>query len=180
MDFCARRHAMSGFDLVVLVVIVLSTLFGFLRGLTRESLTVAAWIGALAAAYYGFGAARALAHQTIETGWLADGGALVLVFVVPLIVFKILGAVFADRVSEGWLGPLDHWLGATFGVLRGVLIVCIVYLGLGMVFGPGERPTWIEQGVLVPYVQNGAAWLAGLLPASAGVEPRDLMRGEGR
>lgn len=175
----ALHDSMSGFDLVVVAVIVLSTLFAFLRGLTRETLTVVAWIGALAVAYYGFGAARGLAHQTVETGWLADGGALVLVFVVPLIAFKILGAVFADRLSEGWLGPLDHWLGAIFGVLRGALIVCISYLGLGVVFGPTERPTWIEQGVLVPYVQDGAAWLASLLPASAGVEPRDLTRGEG-
>jgi membrane protein required for colicin V production len=170
---------MSGFDLVVLAVVVLSTLFALLRGLTRETLTVAAWIGALVVAYYGFGAARGLAHQTIETDWLADGGALILVFVVPLIVFKIIGAVFAERISHGWLGPLDLWLGAVFGVVRGVLIVCIVYLGLGVVFGPGERPTWIEQGVLVPYVQNGAAWLAGFLPAEAGIEPRDLARGEG-
>jgi membrane protein required for colicin V production len=171
---------MSGFDLVVLAVVVLSTLFALLRGLTRETLTVAAWIGALVVAYYGFGAARGLAHQTIETDWLADGGALILIFVVPLIVFKIIGAVFAERISHGWLGPLDVWLGAVFGVVRGVLMVCIVYLGLGVVFGPGERPTWIEQGMLVPYVQNVAAWLAGFLPAEAGIEPRDLARGEGR
>lgn len=171
---------MSGFDFVVLAVIVISTLFALLRGLTREVLTVAAWIGALVVAYYGFGAARAVAHRTIETDWLADGGALVLVFLVPLILFKIMGAVFSDRISEGWLGSLDNWLGAAFGVARGVLIVCIVYLGLGVVFGPGERPAWIEQGVLVPYVQNGAAWLAGFMPASAGIDPRDLARGEGR
>lgn len=170
---------LSGFDLFVLAVIGISTLFALLRGLTGETLTVLAWIGALVVTYYGFGAARGVAHQTIETPWLADGAALILVFVLPLIVFKVIGAVLADQMPEGGFGRIDRWLGALFGIVRGALIVCIVYLGLGVIFGPGDRPAWIERGILVPYVQDGAAWLARLLPASAGIEPRDLAGEEG-
>lgn len=167
---------LTGFDLVVLAVIVLSGLFAFLRGLTREAMTIAAWIGAIAVAYYGFGPARDLARQTIETDWLADVAALVIVFLVPLILFKVIGMVLADRMPEGRLGSVDRWLGALFGVARGALIVCVVYLGLGIAFGPEGRPGWIERGVLVPYVREGAVWLAGLLPEAAGVEPGDLAR----
>ena len=43
------------FDVAVVAVILLSTLLAFVRGAIREMLTIVAWLGAIALAWYGFG-----------------------------------------------------------------------------------------------------------------------------
>lgn len=152
------------FDLGVLAVVLLSALLALVRGATREALTIAGWVGAFAVAYYGFGHAQAVAHRTIESDWMADAAALVVVFVVPLIVFKGIGAVIAEHVQGGWFGRLDRSVGLVFGALRGALIVSFAYLGLGLVIEPEHQPAWITEGMLLPYVQDGAALLRDFLP----------------
>jgi uncharacterized membrane protein required for colicin V production len=115
-------------------------------------------------AYHGFGPVQEVTHRTIERDWLADATALIVVFVVPLIVLKAVGAVIAERVQGGWLGRVDRWLGILFGAVRGAALVCIAYLGLGLVIEPEHQPAWIREAVLLPYVEEGAAVLRSFLP----------------
>lgn len=157
-------------DLGVLAVVLLSALLSLARGATREALTIAGWVGAFAVAYYGFGHVQEIAHRTIERDWMADAAALLVVFVVPLIVFKAIGAVIVEHVQGGWFGRLDRWVGVLFGALRGALIVCIAYLGLGILIEPEHQPAWITEARLLPYVQDGAALLRHLLPEAIETE----------
>lgn len=168
------------FDLGVLGVVVLSALLALVRGATREALTVAAWLGAFAVAWYGFAGASAFARQTIEEGWLADVAALAVVFLIPLILFKAVSAVLAERVRGSRLGPLDRWVGAGFGVARGVVLVCLAYLGLSMVITPDRHPAWVQDAASLPYVQRGAELLQRLVPPGAAEAEPDTALGEGK
>jgi membrane protein required for colicin V production len=158
---------LTAFDIAVLLIIGVSGLLALVRGATREALTMAAWIGALVVAYHGFGYVRELAQKTIEVRWIGDVVALVVVFAVPLIAFKTVASVLSDHVSEGGFGMVDRLVGMAFGVARGAAIVCALYLGLGVLIGPDQRPAWVDQAALLPYVQEGADFLQGLLPADA-------------
>lgn len=155
---------LTGFDVAVLAVIVLSAMFSLFRGVVREALTIAAWVGAFAAAYYGFGHVRELAKRTIEQDWMADVAALAVVFLIPLIVLKAVGAVLADHVQSSRLRPVDRWAGVAFGLARGVFIVCVAYLGLSMVVEPDRQPDWIKNAASLPYVEGGARLLQRLVP----------------
>lgn len=159
---------LTAFDIGILLIVGVSGLLALVRGATRETLTMAAWVGALVVAYYGFGYVRELAQKTIEMRWLADAVAVLAAFVVPLIAFKTVASVLSDHVSEGGFGLADRIAGMAFGVARGALIVCALYLGLGVLMKADEQPAWISQAMLLPYVQDGAALLQGLLPADAG------------
>ena len=107
-------------------------------GSTREALAIASWLGAGVLAWYGFGYARELARQTIETAWLADAAALCVVFIVPLIGFKLLAAMITDRLPGGRIGMRRPDAGMAFGAARGAVIVCAAYLGLTMALRAGR------------------------------------------
>jgi membrane protein required for colicin V production len=158
---------LTAFDIAVLLIVGISGLLALVRGATREALTMAAWIGALVVAYYGFGYVRELAQKTIEIRWIADIVALVVVFAVPLIAFKTVASVLSDHVSEGGFSMADRLVGMAFGIVRGAAIVCALYLGVGVLIEPEEQPPWIARAALLPYVQEGAGFLQGLLPADA-------------
>ena len=157
--------SLTAFDVVALAIIALSALLSLVRGATREALTIVSWLGAIVAAWYGYGYAQDLARMTIETGWLADAAALVVVLVVPLIALKVLATMLADRLPEhGAFGTVDRIAGVVFGLARGALLVCAFYLGLTMLIEPDRHPGWIQEATVLPYVRDGAALIADLLP----------------
>lgn len=157
--------SLTAFDGVALAIVGLSALFSVLRGMTKEALSIAVWGGASAVALYGFDTARAAGRSLIETEWLADAATLCIVFVVPLILFKILAATVANKVPRGTLGAVDSTAGAAFGVARGALIVSAAYLGLALSINPDNHPVWVTESALLPYVQDGANLLQQFLPA---------------
>ena len=167
---------LTAFDVAVLLIVGISALLALVRGATREALTMAAWIGALVVAYYGFGYVRELAQKTIEVRWIADIVALVVVFAIPLIAFKTVASVLSDHVSDGGFNMADRLVGMAFGVLRGAAIVCALYLGVGILIEPDQQPSWMTRAALLPYVKEGAGMLQDLLPADAEDAGREAVR----
>jgi membrane protein required for colicin V production len=155
---------LTTFDLVALGVIALSVLIGLLRGAIRETLTVIVWVGAGVVAFYAFPYARELARRTMETEWIADAAALCVVFVVPLIAFKVAAAAVADHIPDGTLGTIDRFAGALFGAARGAVLVSAAYLGLTVLVAPEDHPEWVKHALILPYVKDGAALLTRLMP----------------
>ncbi len=170
------------FDLAVLLVIGISVLVSLARGATREALAIASWTGAGALAWYGFDDVRELARKTIESPWLADIAAFCVVFIVPLIAFKLVAAMLADRLPGGRVAVADRVAGAAFGAARGAVIVCAVYLGMSVVLAPEEQPAWVRQALVLPYVKEGAGLLQRFVPedlARNGRAAADIARQRG-
>ncbi|HSA82145.1 MAG TPA: CvpA family protein, partial [Geminicoccaceae bacterium] len=157
---------LTAFDVAVLLIVGLSVLISLMRGVTQDVLITASWVGAGVITYYGFGHARGLARQTIETGLLADAAAFGLVFIVPLVGFKLLAAAIADRLPDGRIGALERVGAMVFGVARGAVIVSVAYLFLPVVWDRDEQPDWIREAMVLPYVQDGAELLQPFVPQS--------------
>jgi membrane protein required for colicin V production len=155
---------LTALDVAVILVIGLSMLLAYLRGAVREMLTIGVWLGAGVVAFYGFPYARDLARRTIEANWIADAAALCVVFVVPLIGFKVAAAVIAEYLPGGAVQTVDRMAGAVFGVVRGAVIVCAAYLALTILAAPEEHPDWVKNALVLPYVRDGAVLLSRLMP----------------
>jgi membrane protein required for colicin V production len=158
----------TAFDLAVIGVVALSAALALVRGATREVLAVVAWVGAFAVAYYGFADVRAVLARTVESDLVADGLTLAVVFLLPLIALKVATVALARRVRGSGLGPFDRIAGAVFGVARGLLIVCLAYLGLSLLIEPGDHPRWVRDARTLPYVRDGVTLLRGLVPDDLG------------
>jgi len=128
---------MDGFtiiDGVVALVIVLSALLAYSRGLVREALAIAGWIVAGILAFIFAPQVEPLVKEIPMVGdFIADScelsmiGAFALVFAVALIVASFITPLFSSIVQRSALGGLDQGLGFVFGVARGVLLVAIAY-----------------------------------------------------
>jgi membrane protein required for colicin V production len=168
---------LTWFDAAVAGIVLVSTLLAWVRGAVREFLTIAAWVGAGVFAWHAFVPVQALAKETIETPWIADTAALIVVFVVPLVVLKVLAAVLAEQLSQGWAHSLDRGVGALFGLARGALIVIAGWLGISLLVEPERLPAGVTEARSLPYVREGARWLEHLLPEVADLD-RDIARGQ--
>lgn len=143
---------MTAFDFAVLGVIAVSVLLGLWRGVISEILALAAWVVA-------FLAARAGADQvaTLLGGMIAQPGmrllaAYAVIVVGVLLVFAIGRRLLSLLVKAVGLGVLDRLLGASFGVLRGMVVVLVVVMLAGLT--PLPTAEWWRSAVLAPPLET--------------------------
>lgn len=151
-------------DLAILVVLAFSALLAFSRGFVHEVLGVAAWVGAAFVTLWFFAPAQEVARGFIAIELLADIGAGVVLFLIALVLFSIVSRALGRRVRESSLGFLDRTLGFAFGLLRGAVVICLLWLGLSWLMPPPEQPSWIREARALPLVDAGAEMIRALLP----------------
>ena len=145
---------MDGFtiiDGVVALVIVLSALLAYSRGLVREAMAIAGWI---AAALLGFLFAPKVEPLIKEVPVLGDFvadscelsiiAAFAAVFAVALIIVSFFTPLFSSLVQRSALGGVDQGLGFFFGVARGILLVAIAFFVYDTVI-TGQNFTMVDQ-----------------------------------
>jgi len=115
----------TGFDVVVLVILLISLLMAAQRGLAREITSLMALLIAAAIALFVFGRFRFAAQDFISPSWLADGalglGTFALAYM--LMLFLLSGLVKSLKGKE--VGLIDRLFGAGFGVMRGLLVAAL-------------------------------------------------------
>ncbi len=126
---------MEGFTVVdggVAVIVVLSALLAYSRGLVREAMAIAGWIVAAIAAFVFAPQVQPLVKELPVIGtFLADScelsiiAAFAAVFTVALVITSLFTPLFSSLVQRSAVGGLDQALGFFFGVARGILLVAI-------------------------------------------------------
>lgn len=129
---------MEGFTLidgVVALVIVLSAVLAYSRGLVRESLAIAGWAGAAVLAYVFAAQAQPLVKELPVVGaFLTDScelsiiASFAVVFALGLVIAALFSPLLSSLVQRSVLGGLDQGLGFLFGVVRGVLLVAVAFI----------------------------------------------------
>ena len=160
-------------DLIILAVLLLSALLAFSRGFVHELLGVGAWIGAIIATLWLFAPAQEVARDLIAIELLADIAAGVAIFLVALILLSIISRMIGRRVRESSLGFLDRTLGVLFGLLRGALLICLLWLGVSWLMPEDQQPEWLTNAQLLPLVEDGAGLLRDLIPADLELQRAD-------
>ncbi len=156
---------MNWVDGVAVAVLVVSGLLAFWRGFVRETLGIAAWVGAIIAGFALRPVTRPYFEAIVEQPWLADGLAVGSVFLAVVVVLTFVVHAIAVRVEDSALGGLDRTLGAVFGLARGAFLVVLAYIIGGMFLPQTERwPEPIREARGLPWVVDGARMVVDLLP----------------
>jgi membrane protein required for colicin V production len=160
-------------DIIILGIILLSCLFGGFRGLVKEALSLAFWIGAalLAMAFSDVAAARLTGVSANPV--VRQMAAFVLIFVFTVFAGGLISNLISTLMSKAGLGGVDRALGALFGIIRGVVIVTvIVMLGALLMTRVAVIGELFGESILVPYIMVLADFfqdLFGLAPAPGAV-----------
>jgi len=128
---------MEGFtiiDGVVALIIVVSALLAYSRGIVRESLAIAGWVVAALLAFMFAPQVQPLVKEVPVVGdFLSDSCELSMiagfaaVFAVALVVASLFTPLFSSLVQRSALGGIDQGLGFLFGVMRGVLLIAVAF-----------------------------------------------------
>jgi len=152
-------------DLAVLGVVLASGLLALIRGFVREAVALTVWLGASAAAVYLYPLFKPWVHHHIKTELVADAATSVGVFCAALVILIPLGHVVSGLVRGRALTSIDRSLGFVFGLMRGALVVCLLFLLTLWIWPDKEKePDILAQAKTRPLMQAGAEVLKTFLP----------------
>lgn len=169
---------MTGFDIIVLLLIGIAAIGGFLRGFVQEILSLAAWILTAFVIHALHTPVTAGLTAYIPNVITASLAAFALLLIVPYASVKLIANWLGEASRESLLGPIDRVLGFGFGALKGVIIVVIAFsilvLGYDTVWGPTGRPVWITTARTYPFVNTGSDELVQMIKQRRiAIEKRD-------
>jgi membrane protein required for colicin V production len=150
-------------DICFVAILVISGVLAYIRGFVREVLSVAAWVGAAFVTLYGYPHLQPYTKEYIANPMVADlvtGGVL---FVGSMIVFSLVASGVARGVRESSASGFDRSLGFAFGVLRGVVLVSLLYLSAAW-FWQDDLPKSVTEAKTYPLIDGSTQILLSLVP----------------
>jgi len=138
---------MSLIDILVILVLFASLIFGFFRGFVKELMSLMAWMSAFFVAYY-FSSSVAIVLPFDAEFSIKYVTGFVLIFIFVLIISSILIKFISAFVHKIGLGASNIILGGLFGILRGVIIVYFLIFVIEKT-SFGEDLTWQQSNSIV-------------------------------
>jgi membrane protein required for colicin V production len=156
---------LTWFDFAALVVLGLSGVMAFARGLIREVFSIIAFIGGFIAAVFFAGMLRPFVESvTPLSGPLASVAAGLLIFLIVFIVITVITSTVAKQAHQSTeIGSFDRAAGLAFGIFRGVLVVALFVLlmrpqaGAGDTMAPADPMQDAIRGARTYPIYNGVA-----------------------
>ena len=160
---------MTGFDIIVLLIVAVAAVGGFLRGFVQEVLSLASWVLAVFAIRALHTDLTALLYDYIGTPSGASVLAFALLLLIPYAAMKLIAGRLGTKTRNSILGPFDRVLGFGFGAVKGVIVVVMAFsllvLGYDTVWGPAGRPAWITTARTYPFVNASADAMVQMIDA---------------
>ncbi|MGV8933403.1 MAG: CvpA family protein [Gallionellaceae bacterium] len=154
---------MTQFDYIILVIIVLSVLLGWWRGLVYEVLSLLSWITAYFVARSWVTEFVPYMPSALESETLRIAASFVFLFITTLILCGIAAwALYKLIKSFGLDWRTDGVSGAIFGFFRGLMVVLLLVLVAGLSKLP-QTSFW-HDALLSKPLQNVALLVKDFLP----------------
>ena len=153
IDLCHTNRTLSTmnpFDILIIVILGYSLVRGLFRGLVKEVSSIIGVLGGFYAAYTYYkvlaGLLSGLIHDTAYLNILS----FLIIFCGVLIIVGVLGVIIKYLLNIAFLGWVDRFGGVVFGVLKGILIVSILFITLTAFLPKGSA--FIKNSELAPHV----------------------------
>ena len=154
---------MTVVDVVIIFVIVLSALFGILRGFMKESISLAKWIIATWVAATFAPKMAPMLPAAIESEAVRQAISFASLFIVVFILGTVITHFVTRLLIKTGLTSVDRVLGLGFGVLRGALII-IIFVIVGGHFPQLPQQEWWQQSVMLDRFEDAVVWIQDYIP----------------
>jgi membrane protein required for colicin V production len=155
---------MNWLDAILLVILVVSVLTSFRKGLSREVIGLVAVVAALIFGIWFYGSAGSLVLPYVSSRSVANIAGFFLVFFGVILLGSIVSHVVGRFLRVTGLSIVDHALGAGFGLVRGTLVAVALLMGI-MAFSQGDRPPEsVVNSRVAPYAVDAARFFVSMAP----------------
>jgi membrane protein required for colicin V production len=141
---------MNPFDVFIILVMGYSIVRGLFRGLVKEVSSIIGVLGGFYAAYSYYPMMAKLLSGIIDEKSYLNILSFLIIFCSILIIISILGVVIKYLLNVAFLGWIDRICGLGFGLIKGLLIVTVLFIIFTTFLSKGAPI--IKKSILAPHV----------------------------
>jgi membrane protein required for colicin V production len=156
---------MTGFDLIAILVILVSAAAGWVRGGTREIITLLSFVLAAFLALVALPVTAPIGRGLIDPDWAGTIAAAAVSFLLVYFGLRLFGSILSKRAqAHPQLGGLDRFIGVVVGGARSLVLLGALHLVIVAAM-PGEKtPRWLSEAALRPVTAGAARAIQIVLP----------------
>ncbi|ADL01667.1 CvpA family protein [Brevundimonas subvibrioides] len=156
---------MTGFDAFAIVVILASAAAGWVRGGTREIITLLSFVLAAFLALVALPLTAPAGRALIDPDWAGSITAAIVSFLIVYFGIRIFGSILSKQAqAHPTLGGIDRLVGIIVGAGRALVLLGAIHLVIVAAM-PGERtPGWLSKATLRPVSAGAARAIQIVLP----------------
>ena len=155
---------MTPFDIIAGLLLLVSAVTGWVRGASRELTSALSFIFAAAIALFGLRISGPIFRSLMDPDWAATAAAILVVFVVFFLIFRLIGGQLTASLHETSAGTLDRAVGAVFGLIRATVILGVFNLLLHLATPPDRMPHWVRDSMFYPLSEASGTVLKVFAP----------------
>jgi len=161
MDISAFNYV----DYTILAVLAASGLLAMLRGFMRELLGALGWVVAVIVARLSEEIATDQLQEYINDEALTSFLGWMLPFIIVVFAWYIFANLAAPGLKKMAMGVLDRPLGFIFGILRGLVLVAIVYMSALLLYESEDHFALpVLDAALISPIRVTASTISGFAP----------------
>ncbi|WP_332655187.1 CvpA family protein [Brevundimonas sp.] len=156
---------MTGFDVIAILVILASAAAGWVRGGTREVITLLSFVLAAFLALVALPVTAPIGRGLMDPEWAGTILAAVASFLLIYFGIRIFGSILSKRAqAHPQLGGIDRGVGVFVGAGRALVLLGAIHLVIVAAL-PGEKtPRWLSEAALRPVTAGAARAIQIVLP----------------
>jgi len=169
------------FDILILTILSISSLFGLYRGMINITINLLGFIASIIVAIFLYSYIRIVFSGYVDNDLVTSIASGVTAYIISLIVFTFITSKILLLFDGASKGVFDRFLGLVVGIIRGGLFVLIVFAIIA-IFTAGtysgadkpedlihnlsadDYPGWLKDSTTTPYLEKMLKSSTSLIP----------------
>ncbi len=148
-------ESLTNFDYLILIITFISTITAFLSGFVKTVTSIACWVASgFTAVFLAPSLKPSFQNMLGDLSSFAHPVSVAVIFLISLITLSFVSSKILKLAKPITGGAIDHSLGFAFGLIRGTLISCIIFIIIKSLvpiwsnFSKSEKgPKWFASSV---------------------------------
>ena len=157
-------EAISTFDIIYLIFMILSLLKCSRKGFVLSLLAASKWLLAYVITLILFPKVRPFVDGIIDSNYVLDIFLGVGMFILVIFVILMINKGISKAVTYSGLGTLDKIFGFFFGFLRSYVIVVCIFSTISIIYNYDKWPFDFDKSFTFPIVEKGSNYLIKEFP----------------
>ena len=163
-NFLEIFEKISSFDLIYIVITVLSLIKCSKQGFVLSILAASKWLLAYVVTLFLFPKVKPYVEDIIDNEYALDIVLGVSIFVVVVFVILLIKKGIGKAVKYSGLGTLDNFFGFLFGFIRAYVVAVCIFTTVNIVYNYKKWPINLDQSFTFNWVENGSNYLIKEFP----------------
>ena len=154
----------SSFDIIYIIITVLSLIKCYKKGFVLSLLAASKWLLAYVVTLFLFPKTKPYVEDIIDNEYILDVTLGICLFVIVIFIILLINKGISKAVTYTGIGGLDKIFGFFFGFIRGYVITVCIFATVDIIYDSDRWPIDLDNSLSFQIVEKGSNYLIKEFP----------------